>query len=231
LENKKLNWMGDKYSLWFVIVVGIFVTSLVVANIISVKLTQFGLLVFPVGVVIFPISYIFGDVLTEVYGYKNARRVIWLGFICNLLAVLAIKAAQSLPPASFWEGQDAFVTILGNTPRLLIASFIAYLFGEFANSYVLARMKIATGGKWLWMRTIGSTLVGEGLDSIIFITLAFYGLIPTSGILSSILSQWLIKSMYETIITPITYLVINFLKRVEGVDTFDEKTNFNPFQL
>jgi len=231
LKEQKVEWLGEKYSIWFVIAVGIFITSLVVANIISVKLTEFGLLVFPVGVVIFPISYIFGDVLTEVYGYKKARRVIWLGFICNLLAVLAIKAAQALPPASFWEGQNAFATIMGNTPRLLIASFIAYLIGEFANSFVLAKMKIMTEGRWLWMRTIGSTLIGEGLDSLIFISIAFYGLIPTSGLLSSILTQWLIKSSYETVITPITYLVVNKLKKLEEEDAFDYQTDFNPFSI
>jgi len=229
LKEQKVEWLGEKYSIWFVIAVGIFITSLVVANIISVKLTEFGLLVFPVGVVIFPISYIFGDVLTEVYGYKKARRVIWLGFICNLLAVLAIKAAQALPPASFWEGQNAFATIMGNTPRLLIASFIAYLIGEFANSFVLAKMKIMTEGRWLWMRTIGSTLIGEGLDSLI--SIAFYGLIPTSGLLSSILTQWLIKSSYETVITPITYLVVNKLKKLEEEDAFDYQTDFNPFSI
>lgn len=231
MKEQKVEWLGEKYSIWFVIAVGIFITSLVVANIISVKLTEFGLLVFPVGVVIFPISYIFGDVLTEVYGYKKARRVIWLGFICNLLAVLAIKAAQALPPASFWEGQNAFATIMGNTPRLLIASFIAYLIGEFANSFVLAKMKIMTEGRWLWMRTIGSTLIGEGLDSLIFISIAFYGLIPTSGLLSSILTQWLIKSSYETVITPITYLVVNKLKKLEEEDAFDYQTDFNPFSI
>lgn len=231
MENKQVDWINEKYSIWFVIAAGIFITSLVVANIISVKLTQFGALVFPVGVVIFPVSYIFGDVLTEVYGFSRARRVIWLGFLCNLLAVLAIKAAQALPPASFWEGQNAFIDTLGNTPRLLFASFIAYLFGEFANSIVLAKMKIFTGGKYLWMRTIGSTLVGEGLDSLIFITVAFFGLIPTSSLVSSILTQWIIKSAYETVITPVTYLVVNFLKKKENLDFFDEKTNFNPLKI
>ena len=211
--------------------VAVFVTSLVTANVISVKLIQLGGLVFPAGVVIFPISYIFGDVLTEVYGYQRARLVIWLGFVCNLLAVAAIWLAQILPAASFWQGQGAFVQILGYTPRLLLASFLAYLLGEFANSFVLARLKIATAGKWLWLRTIGSTLVGEGLDSIVFISLAFAGTIPAAGLLTAILTQWLIKSTYEAAATPLTYLVVNFLKRVEGLDVFDRHTDFNPLKM
>jgi uncharacterized integral membrane protein (TIGR00697 family) len=221
----------EKFSLWFVLCVAVFVTSLITANIISVKLIQMGGLVFPAGVVIFPISYIFGDVLTEVYGYRRARVVIWLGFVCNLLAVAAIWLAQILPAASFWQGQDAFVQILGYTPRLLLASFLAYLLGEFANSFVLARLKIATAGKWLWLRTIGSTLVGEGLDSIVFISIAFAGTIPGSGLLTAILTQWLIKSAYEAAATPLTYLVVNFLKRVENLDVFDRTTDFNPLKM
>ena len=221
----------EKFSIWFVLCVAVFVTSLITANIISVKLIQLGGLVFPAGVVIFPISYIFGDVLTEVYGYQRARLVIWLGFVCNLLCVAAIWLAQILPAASFWQGQDAFVQILGYTPRLLLASFLAYLLGEFANSFVLARLKIATAGKWLWLRTIGSTLVGEGLDSIVFISLAFAGTIPAAGLLTAILTQWLIKSTYEAAATPLTYLVVNFLKRVESLDTFDRTTDFNPLKM
>ena len=221
----------EKFSIWFVLCVAVFVTSLITANVISVKLIQMGGLVFPAGVVIFPISYIFGDVLTEVYGYRRARVVIWLGFICNLLAVAAIWLAQILPAASFWQGQDAFVQILGYTPRLLLASFLAYLLGEFANSFVLARLKIATAGKWLWLRTIGSTLVGEGLDSIVFISIAFAGTIPTNGLLTAIVTQWLIKSTYEAAATPLTYLVVNFLKRVEDLDVFDRTTDFNPLKI
>ena len=221
----------EKFSIWFVLCVAVFVTSLITANVISVKLIQMGGLVFPAGVVIFPISYIFGDVLTEVYGYRRARVVIWLGFICNLLAVAAIWLAQILPAASFWQGQDAFVQILGYTPRLLLASFLAYLLGEFANSFVLARLKIATAGKWLWLRTIGSTLVGEGLDSIVFISLAFAGTIQAAGLLTAILTQWLIKSTYEAAATPLTYLVVNFLKRTESLDTFDRATDFNPLKM
>lgn len=230
-EEKKTAWKDEKFSIWFVLIVGVFVTSLITANIIAVKLVQFGPIVFPAAVVIFPISYIFGDVLTEVYGYSRARRVIWLGFLCNLLAVIAIWVAQIMPSSSFWNGQDAYVQILGYTPRLLVASFIAYLIGEFANSYVLAKMKIVTNGRWLWTRTIGSTLVGEGLDSLVFITIAFVGTIPGSGLLSAIITQWFLKTLYETIITPLTYLVITFLKKEEGIEVYDHKTNFNPLNF
>ena len=228
----KTDRAGEKrYSPWFVIIAAIFTTCLVTANIIAVKLVSiFGLIV-PAGIVIFPISYIFGDVLTEVYGYSQARKVIWLGFLCNLLAVAAIWLGQLLPAASFWDGQGAYERILGYTPRLLAASFLAYLVGEFANSYVLAKMKIATGGRWLWTRTVGSTLVGQGLDSCVFMTLAFLGAIPVSGLVSVIVTQWLLKSAYETIVTPFTYLAVGFLKRREGVDVYDYETKFNPLVI
>jgi hypothetical protein len=209
----------------------VFITSLLTANIISVKLVEVSGVVFPAGVVIFPVSYIFGDVLTEVYGYRRARQVIWLGFLCNLLVVLAVSAAIALPPAGFWGGQEAFVQILGYTPRLLLASFIAYLVGEFTNSFVLARLKIATAGRWLWLRTITSTVLGQGLDSLIFITIAFIGTIPLAGLSSAIITQWLIKSVYEALATPLTYLVVNFLKRIEGLDAFDRQVDFNPLRL
>ena len=222
---------NEKYSIWFVLVVAVFVTSLITANIIAVKLADVGGIVFPTGVVIFPISYIFGDVLTEVYGYKRARQVIWLGFLCNLLTVIAITIAQILPAASFWQGQKAFETILGYSPRLLLASFVAYLFGEFANSIILAKMKILTRGRWLWTRTIGSTIVGEGLDSLVFISIAFFGTIPGSGIFTAILTQWTMKTVYEVVATPLTYVVVRFLKKEEGIDVYDYSTNFNPIKV
>jgi len=211
-----------------VIVVAVFVTCLIVANIMAVKLIGVFGLVFDAGTLIFPISYIFGDVLTEVYGFRRARQVIWLGFLCNLLAVGAISLGLVLPAASFWEGQAAYEQILGYAPRLLTASFVAYLIGELANSFVLARMKVATEGRWLWSRTIGSTVVGQGFDSLIFVLIAFYGTIPTSALLSVILTQWVLKSAYEALATPFTYLVVGRLKRAEGVDHYDRDTSFNP---
>jgi len=217
-------------STWFLAVAGLFITCLLTANIIAVKLvTVFGWTL-PASFVVFPISYICGDILTEVYGYGRARQVIWLGFLCNLIAVAAIWAGGALPPARLWLGQAAYEQILGFTPRLLAASFIAYLTGEFANSYVLAKMKIATNGRWLWTRTIGSTIVGEGLDSGVFITLAFIGVVPLPAIGGMILTQWLFKTAYETVVTPATYAAVGFLKKRERCDVYDRHTAFNPFR-
>ena len=225
---------------WFTLVTAIFVTTLVISNIIAVKLVTFAGLVVPAAVILFPIAYIFGHILTEVYGYSNARRVIWTGFFCNLLAVIAIVIAGALPAASFWSAgvfttpstaQQAYNAILGFAPRLLAASFIAYLVGEFLNSFVLAKLKVQTHGKYLWVRTIGSTLVGQGADSAIFISVAFLGILPAGGLLISILSQWLFKVVYEVIATPFTYLIVNYLKRSENEDVYDRNTNFSPIPL
>jgi hypothetical protein len=225
---------------WYPLVTAVFVTALVVANIIAVKLIALGPFVLPAAVVIFPVSYIIGDVLTEVYGYARARQVIWIGFLCNLFAVAAIWAGGALPAASFWTAgsfdsaeasQQAYVAILGFAPRLLGASFVAYLFGEFLNSFVLAKLKIATDGRLLWVRTIASTLAGQLADSAIFISLAFVGSIPGGMLARLILTQWLAKSAYEALVTPLTYLVVNTLKRVENEDYFDRDTNFNPVRL
>jgi uncharacterized integral membrane protein (TIGR00697 family) len=222
---------ATRYSMWFVLVAAIFTTCLITANIIAVKLvTIFGLMV-PAAIIIFPLSYVFGDVLTEVYGYRQARRVIWLGFFCNLLTVAAIWVTQVLPAAPFFEAQGAYERILGYTPRILAASFLAYLVGEFANSFVLAKMKIATGGRWLWSRTIGSTLAGQALDSSVFIVLAFAGTMPGDVLLWAVVTQWLMKSAYEAAVTPFTYLVVNFLKKREGIDVYDRDTRFNPLLL
>jgi hypothetical protein len=222
---------GTRYSQWFLIVVAVFVTCLITANIIAVKLVDLFGLILPAAIFIFPLSYITGDVLTEVYGYRQARKVIWLGFLCNVLVVGAIWIAQVLPAASSWDGQKAYERILGYTPRILAASFLAYLVGEFANSFVLAKMKIATQGRWLWMRTIGSTLVGQWLDSVVFIALAFAGTIPVQALTLAIVTQWLAKSAYEAVATPFTYLVVNFLKRKEGRDPYDHETRFNPLLI
>jgi queuosine precursor transporter len=222
---------GVKYSHYFVLVVAVFITCLITANITAVKLVEVSGLVVPAAIIIFPVSYVLGDVLTEVYGYRRARLVIWLGFLCNLITVGAIWLGLVLPAASFWDGQAAYERILGYTPRILAASFLAYLVGEFANAFVLAKMKIATRGRWLWTRTIGSTLVGQGLDSLVFITLAFVGTIPGPRLLSAIITQWLAKSAYEAAVTPLTYAAVNFLKRREGVDEYDYGTDFNPLSL
>jgi uncharacterized integral membrane protein (TIGR00697 family) len=213
----------------FLVVAAFFVTALVVSNIIAVKLVQISGRVFPAGLVIFPLSYLLGDVLTEVYGYRAARAVIWLGFACNLLALAAIQIAIALPAAPFYEQQEAYEDVLGTTWRIFLASLTAYIVGELANAYVLARMKLATGGRFLWTRTIGSTVVGEGLDSTIFVTIAFAG--TGAGLLNPILTTWAIKVGYETIATPFTYAIVNYLKRAEGIDVFDRQTDFNPFAV
>jgi queuosine precursor transporter len=219
------------YSFWFVMVAAIFTACLTTSNIIAVKLVRLFGLVIPAAIVVFPVSYIFGDVLTEVYGYKRARLVIWLGFLCNLVSVIAIGLAQVLPAPSFWDGQAAYERILGYAPRLLVASFIAYLIGEFVNSFVMAKMKIATKGKWLWTRTIGSTLAGQGFDSLVFMVIAFAGTIPTAGLANAVVTQWLAKSAYEAILTPATYKIVRFLKQREGLDVYDLDTQFNPFLI
>jgi queuosine precursor transporter len=219
-----------KASPLFVTVAAFFVTALVVANIIAVKLVEVSGQVFPAGLVIFPLSYLLGDVLTEVYGFRAARAVIWLGFACSLLAVAAIQAAINLPAAGFWrDNQGAYETTLGTTWRIFLASLAAYLVGELANATVLARMKVATRGRWLWSRTIGSTIVGEGLDSLIFVTIAFAG--TGAGLANPIVTTWLIKVGYETAATPLTYAIVNFLKQREGVDVFDTKTRLSPLPL
>ncbi len=231
MVDKKTTGIDKTYSIWFVVIVSIFITCLITSNIISVKLIHVFGIILPAGVIIFPVSYIIGDILTEVYGYSRSRKVIWLGFICNLVLTIFIWLAGIIKPAHFWDGQGAYERILGFTPRLLIASFLAYLAGEFANAYVLARMKIATKGRWLWSRTIGSTLVGQGIDSLLFITIAFIGTIPFSNLIIVAVSQWLFKTAYEIVVTPFTYLAVNFLKRKEGVDVFDYNTSFNPLKL
>lgn len=223
-------------SPWLLTVTALFVTVLITANIVAVKLVSLelplaGALVVPAGVIVFPLSYILGDVLTEVYGYRQARRVIWLGFVCNLVAVIAISVGGALPPASFWSDQEAYEKVLGYAPRLLAASFIAYLVGEFANSAVLSRLKVATQGRWLWSRTISSTVIGQGLDSALFITLAFAGTIPGAFLLSAVVTQWLVKTAYEVLATPLTYAAVAFIKREEGTDQFDRDIDLNPLAL
>jgi len=223
----------------FLVIAALFITCLITANIIAVKLITLGVEPIrhggfqfpgplPAAIVIFPISYIFGDILTEVYGYRQARRVIWLGFLCNLIAVLAFWVAGRIPALDSGV-QSAYERIFGSTARILAASFLAYLVGEFTNSFVLAKMKIMTKGRFLWTRTIGSTLVGEGLDATVFIIIAFGGTLSWALILGIILTHWLVKTGYEVVATPFTYMVVNFLKRKERIDTYDYDTNFNPF--
>jgi uncharacterized integral membrane protein (TIGR00697 family) len=216
-----------KISYRLVIIIAIFITCLITANVIAVKIISLGPVVLPAAIFVFPVSYIFGDILTEVYGYRVARKVIWLGFICNLLFVFFVWVGQILPAAGFWEGQSAYQSILGYTPRLLIASFLGYLAGEFINSFVLSKMKIFTKGRWLWSRTIGSTVVGQAFDTSIFIVVAFIGTSSFTPIL--IFNHWWAKVSIEAIATPATYAIVRWLKQKEGIDTYDYQTSYNPF--
>ncbi|NNE83831.1 MAG: queuosine precursor transporter [Alphaproteobacteria bacterium] len=213
----------------FMLIAVAFVTCLIVSNITAVKLIDVSGFILPGAIVIFPITYIIGDVLTEVYGYAKARRVIWLGFLANLFAVGTFALVGVLPAAGFWGGQDAYDVILGATPRILAASLVAYLFGEFANAYVLAKLKIATEGRLLWVRTIGSTMVGQSLDSAIFVVIAFSGILPADALILTIVVQAVAKTAYEALATPLTYVLVGWLKRAEGIDTFDRDVSFNPF--
>ena len=220
-----------KVSYRFLVVAALFVTCLITANIIIAKQISIGGIVLPAAIIIFPLSYIIGDVLTEVYGYRQARRVIWLGFACNLLAVLAIWIGQILPPAPVFDAQTAYERILGSTPRFLLASFAAYLAGEFTNSVVLSKMKILTKGRWLWTRTIGSTVVGQGVDTVVVLSIAFLGVLPISVLGAMMLFHWLVKCAYEALATPVTYIVVGYLKRKEGIDAYDYGVDFNPLRV
>lgn len=209
-----------------------FVTVLLCSNLIGAsKIASLGDFSFGAGVLFFPISYIFGDVLTEVYGYARARRVVWAGFGAMIFASFMSWIVLALPPAQGWEHQAAFETVFAATPRIVVGSLIAFFCGEFCNSYVLAKMKVATGGKFLWMRTIGSTIVGEGVDSLLFYPIAFYGIWPNDLVVKVMFSNYLIKVGWEAVITPFTYLIVNALKKAEHEDHFDRHTDFNPFTL
>jgi uncharacterized integral membrane protein (TIGR00697 family) len=215
---------------YFDIIAGLFVAVLLISNIASTKIVQLWKFTFDGGTILFPLSYIFGDILTEVYGYRKSRRVIWIGFFCALLMSLTLVLIGLIKPAAGWEFQDAYMKILGQTPRIVAASLVAYFVGEFSNSFVLAKMKILTGGRWLFTRTIGSTIIGEGIDTVLFVTIAFAGLYTSHLLFLIIISNYIFKVLLEIVLTPATYRVIGFLKRREKVDWFDYKTNFNPFK-
>lgn len=231
------NAASVRHFRYYDLLMAAFVAILLLSNIIGASKPSYVVLpggsewAFGAGVLFFPISYIIGDVLTEVYGYARARRVIWTGFAALAFMAFMAWAVVSLPPADGWPGQGAYEFVFGNSWRIVLASMTAFWVGEFANAYVLARMKLWTRGRFLWMRTIGSTVVGQGLDSLIFYPLAFYGLAgwPPEQLYQVVLSQWLIKTLWEAALTPVTYGVVGALKRREGVDVFDEGTDFTPF--
>jgi queuosine precursor transporter len=220
----------------FDLVMAAFVTVLLLSNVLGagkvavVDLPGIGAWPFGAGILFFPVSYVIGDVLTEVYGYDRARRCIWTGFAALLFMALMAFVVVALPPSPGWQGQAAYEQVFGQVPRIVFASMIAFWAGEFANSYVLARMKIWTEGRHLWTRTIGSTLVGQGVDSLIFYPLAFYGIWAEDELVTVLLTQWALKVGWEALLTPVTYAVVGGLKRREGVDVYDRETNFSPFR-
>ena len=226
---------GQRTYRYYEFVMAAFVTVLICSNLIGpAKIVQIdGFPAFGAGLLFFPISYVFGDVLTEVYGYARARRVIWAGFAGLAFAAVMAAVVVALPPAPFWKNQEAYEIAFGTTWRIALSSMFAYFCGEFANSFVLAKMKIMTQGRWLWTRTIGSTIVGEAVDSALFYPLAFYnsGIVPNEVLPAILLAQFVGKVGVEVLFTPITYKVVGFLKRAENEDYFDRDTNFSPFTL
>ena len=220
----------------FDLVMAAFVTILLLSNVIgagkvaTLPLPGIGDWPFGAGILFFPISYVIGDVLTEVYGFGRARRCIWAGFAALLFMAFMAFVVVALPPAASWDGQAAYEQVFGQVPRIVFASILAFWAGEFANSYVLARMKLWTRGRHLWSRTIGSTVVGQGIDSLIFYPLAFWGVWDNQTLVLVLVTQWALKVAWEVLLTPLTYAAVGFLKRREGIDVYDEATDFSPFR-
>ena len=231
--------MAHRSYRYYDLVMAAFVTILICSNLIGpAKIAQLdlpvlGVVTFGAGVLFFPISYVFGDILTEVYGYDRARKVIWAGFAGLAFASVMATVVVALPPAPFWNNQAAYEVAFGSTWRIVAASMFAYFCGEFVNSFVLAKMKVLTKGRWLWTRTIGSTIFGEAVDSALFYPLAFYGtgIIPDDKLPMVMLAQFVTKVGVEVLFTPLTYRIVNALKRAENEDYYDRKTNFNPFSM
>jgi queuosine precursor transporter len=223
--------MDNAQFRFFDVLVALFVAVLLISNIASTKILTLWKFTFDGGTILFPLSYIFGDILTEVYGFKRARRVIWLGFFSALLMSLVLYIVQMLPPANGWSNQQAFETLLGFVPRIVLASLIAYFMGEFSNSVTLSLLKIRTKGKLLWLRTISSTIIGEGIDTIVFCMVAFYGILPDNLLWAVIFSNYIFKCSVEILFTPLTYGIVAFLKKKEKVDVFDYGEHYNPFRI
>lgn len=223
--------MKNKVSVLFMLAGILFATCLLISNILASKIMMIGPWSAPAGVLIFPLAYIINDVLVEVWGYQKTRLIIWAGFGVNVLAVVFFSLGIAVTSAPFWQGQEAFATVLGSTPRIVGASMLAYLLGSFLNAYVMSKFKVLTKGKGFSLRAILSTLVGEGADSLIFITIAFAGIFPLPVILTMVFTQALIKTIYEIAVLPLTILVVQKVKKLEGIDTFDHSVSYNPFRL
>ena len=222
----------DKHFKYYDLIMAAFVTILLCSNIIGVgKVAQVGGFSFGAGILFFPMSYLFGDILTEVYGYARARRVVWAGFGALIFASFMSAIIVHLPPAPSWEQQPIYEKVFGQTPRIVFASLFAFWAGEFTNSYTLAKMKILFKGQQMWIRFIGSTVLGEAVDSVLFYPLAFLGAWPTELVLQVMVSNYFIKVTWEVLATPLTYRIVNYLKKVEHEDYFDRDTNFTPFSL
>jgi hypothetical protein len=214
---------------YYTLIGSFFVAVLLISNIAAQKLFAFGPFTFSGGILLFPVSYIFGDVLTEVYGYARSRQIIWAGLFSNVVMAIFLWITIKLPPANGWPFQEQFATALGLVPRIVFASIIAYWAGEISNSFVLAKIKVRMEGKMLWIRTISSTIVGQGVDTILFVLIGFWGIIPPNVLITAIWSGYLFKVLYEAMATPVTYAIVGWLKRAEGVDYYDRDTDFNPF--
>ena len=223
--------MHTKQFLYLDIIIAFFAAMLLISNLAATKLVAFGPIITDGGAVLFPLIYIFNDILTEVYGYKQARRAIWIGFGVMLLAVVAFTIVRYLPSAAEYTAQSSYEAVLGFFPRIVLASLAAYLVGSFLNSYVLAKLKVRTNGKKLWLRLIGSTVVGEFFDTVVFALVAFGGILGFQDMIIFILVGWLFKTGVEIVLLPLTYRVIAYFKKAEGVDTFDKKTDFNPLRI
>jgi len=216
---------------YYSIISTLFVATLMISNVVATKLFSLGPLILTGGILIFPITYIFGDILTEVYGYSRSRRIIWTGFFSLIFMAFIFWIVGLLPSAPTWQNQDAYLLILGLVPRIVLASIIGYWAGEFTNSFVLAKMKLLTKGKHLWARTISSTIAGEGVDTALFVLIGFYGAVSGTILLVAILSSYIFKVAYEAAATPITYKIVGFLKKAEGIDHYDYNTKFSPFSF
>jgi queuosine precursor transporter len=202
-----------------------------ISNILAVKIIMIGPWAAPAGVLIFPVSYIIGDVVAEVWGYRKARLIIWAGFVVNLIAILFYSLSIIIPAAPFWTNQNAYATVLQYSPRIALASIVAYLFGSFINAYVMSRVKVMTSGKNFSLRAIVSTIAGEGIDSIIFMSVAFIGLIPGKNLMVMMGTQATLKIVYEIIVLPFTIMIVKWLKKLEGIDIYDTEISYNPFKI